>query len=145
MKKKILCIAFALVFVIGAASTIHIIASPGSGDDPLITLSYIEEVLMPNIRQTISEQSPNSFKVVEVSAGQRLTCEAGTELVLRMGSGTVFATEKGGIANVTAGYDLQNGSSVPSNAHLIVPVGDGRGISATSNIIVLVKGSYSIN
>ncbi len=132
------------------------LAEPGSNDDPLISKAYIDNVLMPQIKEyveaKISEvssggeaQSSESFKVVNMTAGQTMICSAGAELILRMGSAGIIATEKGGIADTTAGFDLSHGTAMPSNHLLIVPLSDGRGIVANNDVIVMVKGGYKIN
>lgn len=82
--------------------------------------------------------------MVNVSAGKQVICEAGTELILRMGKGTIIATAKGGLADTTIGYDLPNGYEMPSNHQLIVPVADGRGFQAETDVIVMVKGGYTV-
>lgn len=143
--------------VLCALSTFTVVlAEPGGTDDPLISKSYIDTVLMPQIKQYVegkisevntgggTSQSADSFKVVEMVAGQKMICSAGTELILRMGKANIIATEKGGLADTTAGYDLSNGTSMPANHLLIVPVADGRGISAVDKVLVMVKGGYQI-
>ncbi|MBE7032207.1 MAG: hypothetical protein E7401_04510 [Ruminococcaceae bacterium] len=132
-----------------------VLAEPGGSDDPLISQSYIENVLMPSIKQYVESRiaevnsgtgsgATDAFTVVEVKKSQQLICAAGTELILRMGSATIIATEKGGLADTTAGFDLANGVTMPANHLLIVPVADGRGIKATSDTLVMVKGGYTI-
>lgn len=132
-----------------------VVANPGSADDPLISKSYITETVMPQIQEYVKEEIKNQmssqgehtadkFEVVSLKAGQKLMCENGTELILRMGSATVIATEKGGLADTTAGTDLANGTVMPSNHLLIVPVNDGRGITANNDVLVMVKGTYVI-
>lgn len=132
-----------------------VLAEPGGNDDPLISQSYIENVLMPSIKQYVESRitdvnsgsgsgTAESFKVVEVKKDQKLICSAGTELILRMGTATIIATEKGGLADTTAGFDLANNSAMPANHLLIVPVADGRGIKATSDVLVMVKGGYTL-
>ncbi len=132
-----------------------VLAQPGSTDDPLISQSYIETVLMPKIKEYVdskisgnssggSAQSADTFKVVSLSSGQKMICDAGTELILRMGKADIIATEKGGLADTTAGFDLSNGTNMPSNHLLIVPVADGRGIQAKNDVLVMVKGSYNL-
>ena len=132
-----------------------VLAEPGGNDDPLISKSYIENVLMPSIKQYVESRiaevnsgtgagAAETFKVVEVKKDQQLICSAGTELILRMGTATIIATEKGGIADTTAGFDLANNVPMPANHLLIVPVADGRGIKATADILVMVKGGYTI-
>lgn len=140
---------YALITTLAAVSIIAA-ANPGSDSDPLISKSYIDEVLMPKIESMIGNSggSTNSgtavFEVVSLSAGQTLFCEAGCEMIIRMGNANIVATAKGGIADVTAGVDLPNAASAPSNHLLIVPVGDGRGLLALNDMLVMVKGQYSI-
>ncbi len=137
---------------------IVVIAEPGTDSDPLISKSYIDEVLMPKIQQyvddKIAEMGDNQgggteagalvFEVVEADAGDKIICSAGAELILRMGKATIIATEKGGLADTTIGYDLADGTAMPANHMLIVPVADGRGIKADTDIIVMIKGEYII-
>ena len=158
MKKKYLysiVVVFLLIFAVLTANIV--VAEPGGEDDPIISLSYIENTVIPELKKyvdakiaAISGNSGNSgkasvFEVVEISQGQKLIAEAGTELILRMGTATIIATQKGGLADTTAGYDLPNLSNMPSNHLLIVPLSDGRGLVAQTDIIVMVKGGYSIN
>lgn len=132
---------------------VPVVANPGSESDPLISQSYVTTTLMPEIEKMIKEEiaasggnvsSSESFRVISLSAGQKMICESGTELILRMGSATIIATQKGGIADTTSGFDLANGAAMPSNHLLIVPLDDGRGISANNDVLVMVKGGYEI-
>lgn len=141
MKKRMALVLAAGIFLAGAG---HMLAAPGDEGDPIITLSYIEQVLIPSITEKISKTSAPVFEVVEVEAGKSVICEAGTELILRKGAASIIATQKGGLANVTQGVDLQNGAAVPANSLLIVPLSDGRGVSAQDDVILMVKGKYSI-
>ncbi len=146
--------AFGLVAVIllTAILAVSAIAAPGSDEDPLISLSYINEVLMPEIKAYIDEKiatitggdSNNTFELVNMTAGQQLIGDKGCEIILRQGTGTIIATQKGGIADSTQGIDLANGTAVPSNHLLIIPFDDGRGINMTTNGILMVKGTYSL-
>lgn len=147
----------ALAAAVCALATV-VLAEPGASDDPLISKSYIENQLMPQIKQYIESRlaevgggsggaaavTADKFNVVNVSAGQQIICSAGTELILRMGSASVIATEKGGIADTTDGFDLADGTFMPANHLLIVPVSDGRGVRATTDIIVMIKGGYTV-
>ncbi len=141
-----------LVFAGGIAA----FSEPGSTDDPVVTKSYIVDKVIPEIKAYVDERfgiaasegmataRSDSYTVVNVSSGKTVLCEAGTELILRMGKGTIIATEKGGLADTTVGYDLANGTAMPSNHQLIVPVADGRGFRAETDVIVLVKGGYTV-
>lgn len=123
----------------------------GTSDDPLITESYLEKDFLPRIISYIDQKvgsgtpaQAETFKVVSVSNGKSLICDAGTEMILRSGSGTIIATAKGGVSDVTAGADLPTGMNIPLNHLLIAPLGDGRGLRATSDILVMVRGGYNI-
>ncbi|MBR5506562.1 MAG: hypothetical protein IKV88_00770 [Clostridia bacterium] len=133
-------------------------AQPGGSDDPLITLSYVEDVLIPQMKSYVDSSVANTssgsqnvtvegglyFNIVNVSKGQTIIGDRSCQMILRMGSGKIVATQKGGIADVTLGYDLANGADAPANHLLIIPVDDGRGIKMTSNGIVMICGSYSV-
>lgn len=134
MKKRRLISFVAVVVLVIVAATYMVYAEPGTESDPVVTLSYIREIFKPEM----------TFKVVEVPAGKCLYGEAGTEMVLRMGKGSIIATEKGGVADLTAGNDLSEGKDIPANHHLLVPVEDGRGLYLTAKSLVMVKGGYSI-
>ena len=129
-------------------STVVAFATAGDNNDPLISLSYITDVLLPDIDSRIEAKTASSnasaFTVVNVSKGKKLVCTEGTELVLRSGEGTIIASASGGLADLTAGVDLGNNTNIPSNHHLLVPRSDGRGLKLTTDAIVLVKGSYTI-
>ena len=139
MKKKSVLIG---LVVAGLAVTYAVAATPGSDSDPVISLSYLTEIFKPEIKAEITQST--QFSLVNVSGGQKLIGSAGTEMILRMGSGVILANDLGGIADTTAGFDLSNGTNMPSNHLLIIPRDDGRGFVATSDCIVMVKGSYRV-
>ena len=49
------------------------------------------------------------------------------------------------IADLTGGADLMTGASVELNHLLLVPRNDGRGITAVTDIWVMVRGEYNVN
>lgn len=134
--KRVITVALSAVCLIGVVAGA---AQPGSLEDPIVSKTYLDTVLVPYINKTAS------FSVVNVPSGKTLIGDAGCELILRMGTASVVATEKGGLCDTTIGGDWPNGSTVLANHNLIVPVSDGRGIKADTDIILMVKGSYSIN
>lgn len=145
---KVIIAVVAILTVVGGT---FVLAEPGDTDDPVVTKSYIVDVVVPQLKayveQKMSDGTSDSysekFSVVDVNSGQTVIFDAGAEFILRKGSGTIVSTEKGGIADTTFGYDLGNGTLVPANHMLIVPVGDGRGFTATSDVIIMIKGGYS--
>jgi hypothetical protein len=135
---------------------ITVSAQPGDNSDPVVTKSYIDKVVT-EIKDYINEKlSGNteseedqtivaySYEVVNVPKGKQVVFGASTEFILRAGSGTIFASKQGGIADVTAGEDLGGGKRVPQNHLLIVPRDDGRGFTTESETVIMVKGIYSI-
>ncbi|MBQ4159299.1 MAG: hypothetical protein IJD83_00045 [Clostridia bacterium] len=145
MKKRwITVISVILAFALGAVFAIA--ANPGSQEDPLISKSYIEGTLKPEIYAYIDQKAQGGFEVVSVKAGKTVLGGAGTEMILRMGQACVIGSDRGGIADVTQGVDLTHNAAAPANHMLIVPMEDGRGlyISPTTDAILMIKGSYKI-
>jgi len=142
--KKISLTACALMFL--SVCLPGLAADPGSSEDPLVTLSYINDVLMPQVKSYVDSksQSLGGFEIVNVKAGQTVITSASTEMILRMGNAQIVATQKGGVADVTQGIDLQNGAVMPSNHLLIVPLDDGRGAQMLSDEIIMIKGNYTV-
>ena len=134
MQKKKIISFVTVIMLVCLAATYIVYAQPGTANDPVVTLSYIQEIFKPEM----------TFKVVEVPAGKSVYGEAGTEFVLRSGKGSIIATSKGGVADLTSGKDLKNESIVPLNHHLVVPISDGRGLKLTAESLVMIKGGYTI-
>lgn len=137
MKKTIIAIICIVAVITSGVMLFSVFAEPGSSDDPIVTKSYIDSVLSE------MQKSP-SYRLVSLSDSQKLLCGAGTELILRQGGGTIFSSPNGGLADVTQGIDLADGTAVPANHLLIVPVGDGRGFVAHGNVLVLVRGEAEV-
>ena len=151
MKNKKFRVAFLMFILIILVSTIiSVFAEVADGDDPLVSLSYIQNKVIPELKEYIDSKiasgkgGSSTFEVVELKKGKAVLCGKSTELILRMGSATIIATEKGGLADTTSGFDLGNGENMPANHLLVVPLNDGRGFRAEADVIVLIKGSYSI-
>lgn len=137
MKKRIISLIAAgfAVFAFSAA------AAPGTDDDPLVSKSYLDSVVYPYID---SKSAGTSIEIVNVKKGSSIYCSAGTEYILRGGSANVIATSKGGVCDVTGGYDVADGIEVIPNHMMLVPVADGRGAYVTSDAIFAIRGPYEI-
>lgn len=131
MKKRVTMVLAALLTLFVAASYA---TNPGTQEDPLITKSYIESVVYPATK----------FQVVNVPANKSVIGAAGTEMILRQGTCSIIGTAKGGVSDVTMGYDLANGIVVQGNHLLIVPIDDGRGVWTATDCILMIKGGYEI-
>ncbi|WP_027398792.1 hypothetical protein [Anaerovorax odorimutans] len=141
MKKIILILItgillLALTIVAGAVST-----TPGSEDDPVVTKSYVDsQIAELKSNNTTAE----TFKAIEVKAGQKLIGSEGTEIILRSGEAKAIDNGANGVSDISDGKDLMTGYWVYPNHLLLTPRDDGRGISATTDIWVMVRGSYTI-
>ena len=151
-----------LTFMLTIAAT----PAPGSAEDPLVTRSYVVRLIseltglqggtlttqqMDTIvnevvqRLGASGAAGDVFTPVHIYSGQTLFGNEGTELILRSGSAIVQAAGADGLANVTTGIDQAGGEAIERNHLLIVPRTDGRGVHATSDVWILVKGSFIIH
>jgi len=85
------------------------------------------------------------FVVVEATKGQVVVLGAGSEIIVRSGETTAISGMYGGLADVSAGRDLNTGETI-TNQHLLISArDDGRGIKVVSEIsYMLIRGSYSI-
>lgn len=148
IKKSIIAVGAAILLL----GTTVVFSEPGSNEDPLISLSYlnnsIEQVktYIDNKIANISggTSSSNELKVVEVKKGQFLIGYAGTEIILRGGKGKAVVSELGGLSDVTAGNDIGKDVVIPPNHLLIIPRDDGRGIFVTADAVFMVRGNYDI-
>jgi hypothetical protein len=113
---------------------------PGSTEDPVVTKSYVDA----KIAEIKGQEGPQTFAPVFIEAGKKLICGEGTEVILRSGGALVISEGSDGLSDVTEGKDLKEGFAVTKNHLLLVPRDDGRGISAATDIWVMVKGSYSV-
>ena len=105
-------------------------ADPGSNADPLVSKSYVDQY--------------TQWRVVNVTKGQQLVADAGAEIIVRAGNATAVASTLGGVSDLTGGADRKQGEALPANHLLIVPRGDGRGLVAVSDLVLLVRGTYSL-
>jgi len=185
-------------------------ADAGSKDNPLVTLSYIDEVLKPNILKSLDQaadtkakeigdaidarlaealaqidarlteldslyvNSPSgpdkelvdkiiaevrsqlgdlstsgasggdTYSVVRIAAGKRLTAQVGCEFVLRIGNAKCYATATPGLIDLTSGAEINNGDSLVKN-HLYLVTIDGRGFTASDDVTVVLRGPYTIS
>lgn len=145
--KKIISI---ITIVAIACTLLYVFAAPGTDDDPLVSLSYITDTVIPELKAYVDQkagsgsEASDTFNVVDVKKGQTIMTGKGCEMILRMGSATVIASKSGGLSDVTAGYDLSDGTEMPSNHLLISPLEDGRGVKVTQNGKIMIKGKYTI-
>lgn len=126
------------------------------GEDPLVTQSYVEmriEQVKTYIDEKVAAINTGTgssgaavFQPVTVPVGSKLIGGTGTELIVRVGYSKAIASVDGGLVDATGGVDIQNSKDVPKQHLIIIPRADGRGIliGGTTQAVVMVKGTYSI-
>lgn len=144
-------------------------AKVGTASDPLITLSYLQNVAMPQLESSLlskltagsvsqpsnnnaaaaqTQTSGGSYSVLELTRGQTVTSKNDSiEIIIRPGTvaSAVSPFADQGLADLTDGTELLNGKNLPINHILLVPRNDGRGIMITSSkAYIMVRGDYEI-
>lgn len=161
MKRKIKLVAV-IVCVFCLLTAVYAASSGGSQQDPLVTLSYLEQIFAPTIEGTLDdmvssavarlnlpeqegESRPGSvFHVVTLSKGQKLVGNVGCEAMLRVGSARCVTSETTGLIDITDGSVLQNGENLAKN-HLYMVTIEVRTIEATADTVkLLVRGPYTV-
>jgi hypothetical protein len=174
MKKtiRIVLIALAAALLLGiAALAVDAATSAGSEDDPLVTLSYINDVFVPYVtslfRQDLEEKETalqesleerisalegaglagaggREYVVETLEAGQTLICQRGAELMLRIGRATVTAENVPGLVDTATTGNLNDGEELTVN-HLYMVTINGHGVRAEDTVKILVRGDYTIS
>lgn len=154
-----------LLMISCALMTAAFAAEVGSEGDPLVTLSYLEEVFMKevlgkvdekinernrDIAQEVSGQAgggsatSETFTVVTMANGQTLTGDIGCEVLLRVGTAVCVSPSAPGLIDETTAGTLNNGGKLEKN-HLYMMTIEGRGVRATAESTkLLVRGGYTI-
>jgi len=125
-------------------------SQPGTVDDPIVTKSYVDQVVAERVRQELQKyggEGGMELYVVTVPPGKTLMVSGGGEAIVRTGRMMVVSDSENGLSDLTEGADIAPGKQVPAN-HLILFPRDGRGLrtveNQTADSIVLVRGSYYI-
>ncbi len=143
-----------------AMSGVSLAVEPGSATDPLVTLSYLNDVFLGQIMAQVDQKitarnsqllqqsgggmSGVTFTVVTLSKGQVLTGDIGCEVMLRVGAATCVSPSDPGLIDETSAAPLKNGGALAAN-HLYMMTVEGRGVKAGSDTTkLLVRGSYTI-
>ena len=153
-KTKIWVLTAVLVIAAATAFAFADTYDPGSAGDPVVTKSYVDAeivalkaeitALKAGIEGSAGSGGGAVFTAINIKAGQKLIGGAGTEMILRSGEAYAIDNGKDGVSDVTAAADIAGGKAIAANHLLIVPRDDGRGIGATTDLWVMVKGAYSI-
>ncbi len=156
----VITIIVLLVMTLGVLATS---IDPGSENDPVVTLSYVENRLAEIVSDfqeklellNVNNGNPSSpieaqtsefgFEAIMIPAGSSVYFADNVQLILRSGAMTAIANSSGnGLADLTAGNDLKTGDSVQMNHLLLVPRNDGRGVSVSIDSWMMIKGNYTL-
>ncbi len=153
---KIVLISITLMVAISVVAFANSLV-PGSEQDPVVTLSYVNaqiEELKAYVDskvigsasqgETVGTDTMFTYEIVNLQSGQKLIGKESTEIILRSGEAEAIDNGINGISDLTEGKDLLSGDPVGLNHLLIVPRDDGRGVKALTEIYVMVKGGYEI-
>lgn len=175
MRKPLIISSLLLTMIISSFAVIAQAdngAVAGGENDPLVSLSYVTQVLQPQIEASILSKisgttiDPSTvisgtgtpantasggvnieYVVVTLKKDQLLMPKSSCEIIVRPGSSAVIVApvKDNGLIDTTAGEELLNGKSTPINHNLIIPRADGRAIKVTSNVAyVMVRGEYEV-
>ena len=168
MKRKIALILTAAL--LGLAVCLPAAAAgAGTADDPLVTLSYLNETFLAAVQKRIDEAvasrnasltayidgklgsgggsagTASSFAVVTIPAGKTLVGDIGCEVMLRVGTATLAANTDPGLIDVSTGGTLNNGGALTAN-HLYMATIADRTVQATAATVkLLVRGEYTVS
>lgn len=155
---------FALLTLCAVLSTTAALgAEAGSAQDPLVTLSYLNDTFLNTILARVDEKiaarnaqlgyttpgvpsagTVSTFTVVTLSNGQTLTGDIGCEVMLRVGSAVCVSSSAPGLIDESSASVLNNGGGLAQN-HLYMMTIENRGVRATAATTkLLVRGGYTI-
>jgi hypothetical protein len=140
--KKVVTVLVVLIAIVGLTAVAGAVdTTPGSEGDPVVTKSYVDA----QIAQLKSGgAASDTYKAVQLTAGQKLIGNEGTEVILRSGEATAIDNGANGVSDITGAKDLMTGQTVAQNHLLLIPRSDGRGILAATEVWIMVRGSYTI-
>lgn len=165
MKKKIITsvgILLAVALVVGL--TVVAVGTYGSEDDPLVTLSYLNDTVTPSIMedldssldakseelsgdfQKLASESTSGYESVTLKKGETLICSIGTELLLRSGTAVSAGSESPYLIDETGGVSMSatDISLTVNHMYMVTSAGGGAKVSS-DEAVLLVRGAYTIN
>ncbi|MBE6689138.1 MAG: hypothetical protein E7588_07685 [Ruminococcaceae bacterium] len=168
MKKLSLTATVIIITVCAVVAGLFSAMATDTSNDPLVTMSYVEEVLAPRLKTELTTYIQNNFSssagassgtngeatvinsgytVVNMKLNQVLYPLSPTEIILRSGKAVVVSPFMDqGINDLTAGIELYNNDELPRYHYCLIPRGDdGRIVVATTDeIYIMVRGEFEI-
>lgn len=150
------------ILIVVLLSSFIVYASSSTKNDPLVSLSYLDnriEALKVQLKSELreefekekSENTQNSnttsfpvFQVMELKENKQIMFSDSAEFILRSGEAVVFDMTSNGIADLTSGTTIRNDEEIIKNHHMLVPRNDGRGVRSITPIWIMIKGEYLV-
>lgn len=161
--KKSIVIAAAVAALAITAGSVTVLATQGDKDDPLVTLSYLQKVVTPELEKKVDEavkanseelakqldiaitsyetrvdeklaQAGAVFQSKELKSGETFTTDVGREVLLVSGSANAVGT----LVDTTAGGTVSDGGRL-TVGHLYVTAGTDAGMKATAAVSLMVR------
>ncbi len=160
-----------LIAVMIAAAAYIAVSAAGGADDPLITLSYLNSVLLPALKEDQQKQvqelnaaaleelrkeiaasgitvsgGSTSYLALEMHEGETIIGYGGAiEVLLRRGDFRAVDPIGDMLANLTKGSEAGDASELTLQNLYLVPRADGRGVKCVSGSgWVMVRGGYQV-
>ena len=154
MSKKTVISLIALAVILLAGIGVYAAGNYGTKDDPLITKSYLDAVVKPELQKQLQTElndavnelrgGSGEFTVVTLYNGQTVSCGVGTEIVPRLGSVKANGASAPALIDTTTGNSISAGTALSAN-HLYMVSIEGNGITAAAdNTKVLISGVYTV-
>lgn len=154
MSKKTVISLIALAVILLAGIGVYAAGNYGTKDDPLITKSYLDAVVKPELQKQLQTElndavnelrgGSGEFTVVTLYNGQTVSCGVGTEIVPRLGSVKANGASAPALIDTTTGNSISAGTVLSAN-HLYMVSIEGNGITAAAdNTKVLISGGYTV-
>lgn len=163
MKRPILTAAAVIAALALTVGAVTVLATQGDKDDPLVTLSYLQKVVTPELEKKVDEavkanseelakqldiaitsyetrvdeklaQAGAVFQSKELATGGSYTTDAGRELLLVSGN----ATAVGDLVDTTAGGTVSDGGKL-TVGHLYVTASADAGMKAGNAVTMMVR------
>ena len=152
MRKLRTVVLLILAAVLLGSLGVYALGTFGSESDPLITMSYLEKVLRPELEQQFAAETEAALEAYKsdtdhtkgytpltLQQGQTLVCKAGCEFLVR--SGSAYVSE--GLLNVTAGAEVAAKDWLLAH-NLYLAVAEDACVLASGETVLMVRGEYTV-
>lgn len=173
-KKIVIAVGVLLAVALVSGLTTMAVTNYGSPDDPLVTLSYLNETVTPGILQQLNaalearisalqaqldqitaqgggggetpSSAPSGFVVLTLSKGQTVTCGVGTEIMPRIGTVLSFGPDNPRLVDETDAVSVAESGAALTTNHMYMVTINGNGVKADrDNTKILIRGEYTVN